>query len=292
MSVRRQILDPLSTLCKIASLSFYENGSRLSIIDNIVEVQKSDNKQWLLRKYRGDNKEHISLLYNPILKAIQWYVLQQLKRSVTPATSVIVSATPTIVPATILPSMITISSISPSIVHNKNDTINRMQPNEKIMEITTDIVNNINNDEFINQAEKSISDPENIQLKAIRNIMKFAILGLKELKDTYKEGNVTLALQFLIINLKMATRENPDLDLFEQYNDLTVFEEDSILNYDKIKGLWDVDTIKNISNQFTLCDKHRLDRSSLEYKLESLNSMLKDTDTKFKKLVVEMNAIL
>ena len=74
MSNRKQILDPLSTLCKIALLSFYENGSKISISDNIVDIQRSSNKQWIIRSWQGDNKDNISLLYNPIFKAIQWYI--------------------------------------------------------------------------------------------------------------------------------------------------------------------------------------------------------------------------
>lgn len=251
MSVRRQILDPLSTLCKIALLSFYDNGSRLSISDNIVEIQKSDNKQWIIRTYRRDNKDHISLLYNPILKAMQWYIFQQRKKSID---------------------------------NNDNVDENDNQTDEGVNNSTKDNGNTLG----IESGEVLSGEKD----KAIKNIMKFAINGLKGLKVTYKEGNVILALQFLINNLKIATKDNPDIRLFEEYNEVIIIEEDGILNYDKIKELWDTDTIKSISNQFSLCEKNRSDPTTLEFMLESLNLMLKNTDNKFKKLVVEMNATL
>lgn len=237
MSTRRQILDPLSTLCKIALLSFYDNGSRLSICDNIVEIQKADSTQWLYRTYRRDNKDHISLLYNPILKAIQWYIFQNKK------------------------------STDENIYENSSENEYEQSPQEK--------------------AEKMDE-----KLEAIKNIMRFAICGLKKLKITYKEGNVTLALQFLINNLKIATDENPNIKLFEDYNEVNMIEEDGILNHDRIKELWDTDTLKGISNQFSLCEKNKSEPSTLEFMLESLNLMLKNTDNKFKKLVVDMNTIL
>jgi len=268
MSVQRQILDPLSTLCKIATLSFYDNGSRLSIIDNTVEVQKPDGKQWIIRTYRGDNKEHISLLYNPILKAIQWYIFQLKK----PDQQISTTHDNT-------QSTDTLMDISTTDVENE----------DKVDEC---VLKKNDNDKSTTSADLDHSQTHDEKLKAVKNIMRFAIYGLKKLKATYKDGNVILALQFLINNLKIATKDEPDIELFKEYNEMNIIEEDGILNYSKIKEIWDINTVKNISNQFTVCDKQKSDLRSLEYQLESLNSMLKATDTKFQKLVNDMNSTL
>lgn len=217
MSVHKQILDPLSTLCKIGLLSFYENGSKISITDNIIEIQRSESKQWLIRTYRGDSKEQISLLYNPIIKSIQWYIFQE-QRNI-----------------------------------------------------------NLVNKEKIN---------------AIKNIMEFTIQGLRKLKETYKDGNVILTIQFLINNLKIAISDKPDYELFEDYNDNITFEDNGILNYEKIKEIWNIDTIHSISTQFQLCKKNVNNQDELNNMLESLYLMLRNTDTKFKKLVIDMNSTL
>lgn len=235
MNTHKQILDPLSTLCKIASLAFYESGSKISVIDNIVTIQKAENKQWIVRTYRGDTKEHLSLLYNPIFKAIQWYIFNE-----------------------------------------GNDDLFKNSSNN-------DNDNDIDSDNM-NHSEKKIA--------AIKNIMKYAIIGLKNLKDTYrdKEGNVILALQFLINNLKLAIVPSPSYDAFLDFNDIIDDQSSSILNYHKIKEIWDIETIENISDKLTLCEKHKNEPSSLCYMVESLNLLLKKSDNDFKEIVRKMNS--
>lgn len=75
MSRKKQILDPLSCLCKLGMLAYYEKGTKISITDNIIFLQQPNNVQWVKRKYYGDGKNDIYTLYNPILKAIEWYLL-------------------------------------------------------------------------------------------------------------------------------------------------------------------------------------------------------------------------
>ena len=250
MSVRKQILDPLSTLCKLALLTFYENGSKISINDNTIEIQRSESKQWIIRTYRGDNKEHISLLYNPIVKAIQWYIFQNQKKTN---------------------------------LEEKNTDTNNSVPEQKNLDPEKKTLN-------LEQTLNAFSDEE--KQDAIKNIASLAIDGLRELKTTYKDGNVVLALQFLINNLKIAISDNPDIQLFEDYNDTINFEDNGILNYDKIKEIWNTDTIKGVNTQFLLCNKYKDKTSELENMLESLNLILRNTDAKFKKLVIDMNSTL
>lgn len=211
MSIRKQILDPLSTLCKLAAISFYESGTKFSIYNNVIEIQKPEHGLWLMRRYRGDTMENVSMLYNSIIRAVQWYILQK-------------------------------------------------DPDDKSQE----------------------------QRKAVLTIIEFAIKGLRKLKSTYKEGNVCLALQFLINNLKMIFNSDFNLDKFKEFNELTEFEEDGILNYDKIKEIWNIDLIKAVSNQINLCQRYPDDINHLE----TLTHMLLGTDTRFKNLVIEMNSSL
>lgn len=75
MSRKKQILDPLSCLCKIGMLAYYKQGTKISITNNIIFFQEPDNIQWVKRTYFGDGKNDISTLYNPILKAIEWYII-------------------------------------------------------------------------------------------------------------------------------------------------------------------------------------------------------------------------
>jgi len=260
--MRKQILDPLSTLCKVALLSFHENGSKLSISDNVIDIHKPDRSQWFTRRYRGDTKENISLLHNPINKAIQWYVFHR-------------------------------TSVSNAVIATSAESTTSASSEDQIGTSSEDTME-IN--DLPSQAGSSNSIDEGkiteTELDSIKTIMKFTIKGLRKLKETYRDdaGNVLLALQFLINNLKIAAKDTPRADLFEEYNES--IEEDSVTNSDKIKEIWNIDTIKSISSQFLLCDKNKSDPIALECTLESLTNLLKNTDTKFKKLVSDMNSSL
>lgn len=70
----KQILDPLSCLCKLGMLSYYNVGTKISINNNVVHIQDYSTVQWITRTYQGDNKDDVCILYNPILKAIEWYI--------------------------------------------------------------------------------------------------------------------------------------------------------------------------------------------------------------------------
>ena len=254
MSIRKQILDPLSTLCKLAAISFYDDGSKLHLYDNIIEIEQPYNSElnrWIVRRYRGDTIEHISLLYNPIIKAIQWYIFNKNKKS--------------------------------SHQNDDGDSDTSKDSNQ-----TFSTANQ--NTPTLSVKDGEIVDPTE-KLQAVKNIMKYAIDGLRKLKKTYREGNVILTLQLLINNLKMAIKDDLNETFFMEYNEIDL-EEDGILNYDKIKGIWDMDTIKNVSNQINMCDKNKSDSTTLEFMLASLNLSLKNTDTKFKKLVTDMNSTL
>lgn len=75
MNNKKQILDPLSCLCKLGMLTYYNKGTKISIINNMIYIQELDKIQWLKRTYNRDGKDDISILYNPIIKSIEWYIL-------------------------------------------------------------------------------------------------------------------------------------------------------------------------------------------------------------------------
>src|SRR5271169_5011123 len=73
----RQILEPLACLCKLGMLSYYKTGTKISIKSNAIHLQEGYSMQWAVRTWQGDNKDDISTLYNPILKAIEWYIFKK-----------------------------------------------------------------------------------------------------------------------------------------------------------------------------------------------------------------------
>lgn len=216
----KQILDPLSCLCKLSMLSYHNIGTKISINQNVVHIQEKDTTQWIKRTYLGDNKDDVSTLYNPILKAIEWYVFYETDES-----------------------------------------------------------------EDEGQNDKFTDD----EIEAIRNIIEHAISGLDKLQETYEDGNVVLALQFLKNNLKMSLREGYTMVEFLEFNEIERTD-DHLLNYEKIREIWKPENIMNVSNQLKLCDKS--DDEALFLLLKSLGSTLKSKDLKFKSLVQSMNSSL
>lgn len=222
MSGKKQILDPLSCLCKIGMLAYYNTGTKISITNNIISFQEPNNIQWMKRKYFGDGKNDISTLYNPILKAIEWYIIQ--------------------------------------------------------------------NNDSVYVEDEEIDDNKTIII-AVKNIIKYTIIGFTKLQYTYIDGNVTLAIKFLKNNLKICLKNNFTMNELMNLNEMDELEK-NVINYSKIKDIWNIDKIKLISKQFDLLDKNKHDPSSLEYLLKSMKSQLMETDAKFQELVKNMNSCL
>ena len=72
---RKQLLDPLGTMCKLISLNFCELHTKISIQNHILFIQKPDSYQSLVRIMNGDARENISELFYIILRLIKWYLI-------------------------------------------------------------------------------------------------------------------------------------------------------------------------------------------------------------------------
>lgn len=69
------MLDPLSTIIKLALLNKYENGVKISIKYNIIYIQKQSFYQGLLRWFNNDSKQDLDKLLYPIIYACQKYLI-------------------------------------------------------------------------------------------------------------------------------------------------------------------------------------------------------------------------
>ena len=69
------IIDPLTSLCKVALLHFMPEKTRLSINHHILDIQKVTYYQWFERTKNGDSRIDISNLNMPFVKAVKWYIL-------------------------------------------------------------------------------------------------------------------------------------------------------------------------------------------------------------------------
>jgi hypothetical protein len=75
--IRPQLIDPISCMCKLAMLYFYPLQSRLSIKNHCVYIQEPSLLLGVKRYYYSDGREDISMLFIPIMKAIEWYLIDR-----------------------------------------------------------------------------------------------------------------------------------------------------------------------------------------------------------------------
>jgi hypothetical protein len=75
MTYKQQLLDPISTICKIISLNFLKKCTKISIIDNILLIDKPTYYQGILRYYYGHDREEIGELFIVVVRIIKWYIL-------------------------------------------------------------------------------------------------------------------------------------------------------------------------------------------------------------------------
>ncbi len=69
------ILDPLTCVIRLAILEFKPENTKISISNNKIKYCDPNILQGTLRWTNGDNREDIHNIYNPIIKALEWYDL-------------------------------------------------------------------------------------------------------------------------------------------------------------------------------------------------------------------------
>ena len=266
MSMKKQLLDPLGTLCKLVALNFSEINTKISIHDHILSLHKPDNYQSMIRMFNGDSKENLSELFYAIMRVIKWYLSEQ----------------------------------KPDIAVVKNKVQSKHKTNND-----SDDSNNSDNDYNMDEEEEKKEEVEvkhnNIDEKwvaiaksqEIRRLVTYACDALRKLQETYEYGNVILAVQFYIniledaVNSRFSDRKLPKyiIEKEEEYSNL--------LDYDKLKNFWDYKKLKMICDLYDTCfsvykDKEmpNSEKSALVGgSMHTINSILKLTDVDFQKLI-------
>lgn len=67
------ILEPLSCIIRLIILKYKEEGTKISIYNNSINYDYPNNYQGIIRNVRGDSREHLHNLYNPLEKSLEWY---------------------------------------------------------------------------------------------------------------------------------------------------------------------------------------------------------------------------
>jgi hypothetical protein len=251
MSNKKQLLDPISTMCKIVALNFMEVNTKLSISDHILNLHEPNKYQSLIRLYNGDSKENIGDLYFVIIRLIKWYLIK-------------------------------------------------------------DVENSLNNYNLISHSDE------------LTKMIKYLCYSFIKLQETYKFGNVVMALQFYINLLNDGLNDYFNEDNLPPLEEMTSLDEsikllkqkqdkrndilysrlpmnlskkddefENLLDYEKIKNFWTVDKLKRICDLYDNCFKVQYDNEMtkeikiglIESYLKSIFAILNIIDKEFQTLI-------
>lgn len=67
------IIDPMSCLIKLSILSFYNDGTKINVSNNKISFDEPTVFQGVFRYFKGDGREDLHNLNNPINKCKEWY---------------------------------------------------------------------------------------------------------------------------------------------------------------------------------------------------------------------------
>jgi hypothetical protein len=202
---KHQILEPLTSISRIISLSFYPIGTKIAIRNHKIILCEPDKKkpyfnntilQGFDRFINRDSRKDIYVLNHVINNFIEWYVVDYKQK-----------------------------------YHSKSD----------------------------------IQDDESEVYPHLINLIKYLIVGLKRLQQTYKTGNVVYTLQYYILILISIVNDTFDESILysheekeSSYDILDMDEHDklkysTIFDREKLKTFWNATNIKSLCIQFEEC---------------------------------------
>lgn len=129
------------------------------------------------------------------------------------------------------------------------------------------------------------------QSNELRTLVKYTCMSFEKLQKTYHSGNTVLALQFYINLFKDA------IDGYTCLNNKLpkefISENDSLIDFDKLRNLWDIKRLNRICKIYDSCFDVYNDHNMAENErdnlidgyLKSINSFLEITDNEFQMLV-------
>ena len=73
------ILEPFQVMVQLALVSHCPTGTKVSVSDNILHIQRPTWSQGLVRWYKNDNKDDLYYLFHAIRRYYVWYKIQDNK---------------------------------------------------------------------------------------------------------------------------------------------------------------------------------------------------------------------
>lgn len=297
MSAKKQLLDPIGSLCKLLSLIFHDDNTKISVQDHVLALQEPNGLQWVIRSFNGDGRENISELYYVLIRLIKWYILpdynvQMLSEQRGSKEVLVVQEH---------------SNGSSEDSDESDDEQNVFMMGEFSSDSHTSKQNNeekTNSSIKYNKSEEGSSSSNNenyytlVNSPELRKMIKYLCDAFERLQErTYEYGNVVLALQYYIIILKSALDGSFSDSMLPKYILEKDKEYETLLDYNKLKNLWNVNKLHLICELYENCFNVEKDESMtidtqknlIKSYLKSVDSILEESDREFQKLIINSN---
>lgn len=262
MSTKKELLDPIGAMCRLVALNFRPKHTKIGITDHAIEIQQPTSSQWLHRYMNGDDRDNISALYPVITRIIEWYLIplydaKHKKKRAIPKTPIIYN-----------------NSATKENTSEKDITDDKVVISEN--ELTHLIVSELEVTDF---------------WACMSKLSRYMCCGLSKLQETYELGNVVYSIQYYINLVFDALEGRYSLERLPKC--ITSSELTNLLDYNKIKNLWNYKKVYEICELYdkcfeaqsdnTLSDNHKKDK--IEGYLKAVDHLLNISDEEFRKLL-------
>ncbi len=300
--MKKQLLDPLGTMCKLIKLNFTEINTKISIHSHVLTLNEPDDLQFFVRWYNKDGRENISELYYVIIRIIKRYL--------------IANDEPKYIP-NIGHAHLSDDNNIKEIFEKKteeddvdnvqieyDDDLNLSDDDDDDFDLLDDdnddldlSINENKNYDINNDAEQMSNSEEITKSQVLRKMVKYLCKALVKLQETYKFGNVILALQYFINLLEDALEGKFAESKLPSYVQKKEKEYEILLDYNKMKEIWKLKTLTTICELYDNCFRVIADtdipkktkEALIEGYLTSIDATLEITDEDFRTLVSNSN---
>lgn len=287
-SVKRQIVDPIGAVCRLALLRFSEHGTKLRIIDHSLQLTTHDLfERMLYRPYYGDSREDLCLLYPAIVRFVEICLMGKTEQS------------DKSVEKTILLESSNATSTSVTSDNSDNEMSGMLldmsgmlldfaqsQPQSK----SNSTVASVKSTQSVQSAVKKTKTSDSLRQQSerkmhMKTLAKYAIEGLETLERTYGFCNATFTLHTFASLLQSGIDEtyNPKMHPPGMRDNVIA---QSAFDGSKLNEVWDNEIINAIVDNIVNCARVSSDHANLSkiYK-ESAEKVICEIDEKFREIV-------
>jgi len=251
MASKRQFLDPIGAGCRLILLYFSEAGTKIRISDHTIQLVPNIYVESIYRRYIGDSRDDMCVLYPVIVRFIELYLIEKKK-----CTSDEHGPT----------------SLTSSTHGEQQDGLFENADDDKPLIVPT----------LLQSTDVQTSEKCLVCLKKMANYM---VKGLSCLEKTYGYDNAAFTLKYFSNLLTVGINGTYSNELLPLHLKDSMYQ--NLLDVTKIKNIWSNNVIIELAELFEKCfDAHKNGNHDLVdgYKA-AIHVILNSRDAEFKKIV-------